>query len=515
VKTSFRALRIRGKLMWIAVLASGAALLVAGVALAVQQNRQFRRSLVRELHTHARIVGLNSSSAILFHDEAAATATLAALKLDPRVLGAAVYDDAGRLFAAYTPEPGRFEPPPTVSRSEPLERFDGDALVVVDTIVVDDRPIGVVLLRGSFLELREQLRSFAWILVLVSAISLGVAVLLSRRYQEAISRPVQGLVDSARRVAEEKDYSVRAAREGDDELGLLVDSFNGMLDQIQQRDAQLALAMRELETRVEERTADLKRELAERRLAEQEILRLNGENEVRLAELTALNAEIESFSYSVSHDLRAPLRHINGFVQLLKTHAAGALDEKGLRYLGVIADGARRMGRLIDDLLSFSRTTRAEMAVTEVDLAPLVREEIASIMAGADGRQVEWTVGELPRVKGDPGLLRIVWTNLLSNAFKYTGKAQRAHIAVGTMPGQDGQAVVFVRDDGVGFDMRYVDKLFGVFQRLHKADEFEGTGIGLATVRRIVTRHKGNVWAESAPGAGTTFFVSLPVAGQS
>jgi light-regulated signal transduction histidine kinase (bacteriophytochrome) len=303
---------------------------------------------------------------------------------------------------------------------------------------------------------------------------------------------------------------VRVAAAGEDELGQLVATFNDMLEHIQQRDAQLQDAREGLERRVAERTRELERELEERRKAEAEVLRLNREGSVRLAELTALNREIEAFSYSVSHDLRAPLRHVNGFVDLLTAHAGDRLDDKSRRYLKVIADGAKQMGRLIDDLLSFSRTSRAEMAATSVDLDQLVREVIPEVQRDAPGRSLEWVLDPLPTVSGDRAMLRIVLTNLLSNAVKYTRNRQQARIEVGARPGEDGLAVLFVKDNGVGFDRRFADKLFGVFQRLHRAEEFEGTGIGLATVRRIINRHGGRTWAEGEPGVGATFYVTIP-----
>jgi signal transduction histidine kinase len=509
VRRRFRDLPIGAKLMGIAILASSTALASAGIVLAAHEARYFRQSLVRRLHSHAEMIGFNTASALLFRDEPAAASILGALKASADVYGAAVYDEDGRLFAAFTAPGGGFTPPPTLAESGPAERFEGDGLVLVDPIVFEGRRIGTILLRASLAEMHRQRRDFAWVLIVVSTVALGVALLLSRGYQRDISRPIQKLAATARRVSEERDYSVRVPAEARDEVGQLVEAFNEMLAQIQRRDVQLEEAMHGLERRVQERTIDLERELEERRRAETEIARLIGENELRLSELTALNREIEAFSYSVSHDLRAPLRHISGFVELLRKHSEQSLDEKGLRYLSVIGDGARRMGRLIDDLLAFSRTSRMEMVESRVELRPLVQDVIAEIGRDAGGREVAWTVGALPAVTGDRAMLRVMLMNLLANAFKYTGKAEAAHIEVGVGPADDGRAVVFVRDDGVGFDMRYADKLFGVFQRLHKAEEFEGTGIGLATVQRIVHRHGGRVWAQSAPGQGATFFVSL------
>jgi signal transduction histidine kinase len=221
----------------------------------------------------------------------------------------------------------------------------------------------------------------------------------------------------------------------------------------------------------------------------------------------ALNEELEAFSYSVSHDLRAPVRHVSGFVDLLRRRAEGALDETARRHLDTIARAASHMGELIDDLLAFSRMGRADVLKSRVDLARLVRE-LTPDLAPPTG--VEWVVDGLPEVSGDPAMLRVVLSNLLSNAVKYSRTRARPRIEVGSLP-SDGEAVIFVRDNGVGFDMRYADKLFGVFQRLHRADEFEGTGIGLATVRRIVYRHGGRTWAEGTPDGGATFYFSLPL----
>lgn len=228
---------------------------------------------------------------------------------------------------------------------------------------------------------------------------------------------------------------------------------------------------------------------------------------VREAEhVQALNEELEAFSYSVSHDLRAPVRHVSGFVDLLRRSSEGALDETARRYLDTIGRAAAHMGELIDDLLAFSRMGRSELMRTRVDLARLVRDLLPDL--GAPGH-VEWRLDDLPEVCGDPAMLRVVMVNLLSNAVKYTRTRDRPRIEVGGTAGE-GEVVISVRDNGVGFDMQYAHKLFGVFQRLHGADEFEGTGIGLATVRRVVHRHGGRVWAESAVDRGATFSFSLP-----
>lgn len=230
----------------------------------------------------------------------------------------------------------------------------------------------------------------------------------------------------------------------------------------------------------------------------------------RAAELEATNKELESFAYSVSHDLRAPLRHTAGFAELLRRQASPSLDEKSRRYVEVILESSKRMGNLIDDLLGFSRIGRAETRESAVDLQQLVGEIVAELRQETKDRDVAWNIGPLPVCYGDRSMLKVVLMNLLSNAVKFTRMRKRAEIEIGSADGSEDQAELFVKDNGAGFDMRYVDKLFGVFQRLHLTEEFEGTGIGLATVQRIIHRHGGEIRADGAVDQGATFYFSLP-----
>ena len=253
-------------------------------------------------------------------------------------------------------------------------------------------------------------------------------------------------------------------------------------------------------------------DVTQRNRTQQELERLNRELEDRVrsrtAQLEAANKELEAFSYSVSHDLRAPVRHIDGFVKLLERELPPP-TEKTAHYLRTIAASSQRMAALIDDLLALSRTGRAPLDMRTVQLRPLVDEVIVDLKPDFARRNIDWRIAPLPAVRGDPSLLRVVLQNLLDNAVKYTKRQRTAVVDIGTLQLADGETAVYVRDNGVGFDMRYADRLFGVFQRLHRADEFEGSGIGLATARRVVHRHGGRIWAEGEPGRGACFYFTV------
>jgi len=249
---------------------------------------------------------------------------------------------------------------------------------------------------------------------------------------------------------------------------------------------------------------------AVRRRIEDRLRRTQEELAKRAADLEAANKELESFTYSVSHDLRAPLRHVAGYAELLQKHSASVLDDKARRYMAMILEASKRMGDLIDDLLGFSRIGRAEARMTAVNLDSLVREAIAEFGQDTKDRDISWTIGALPVCCGDRSMLKVAIVNLLSNAVKFTRIRPRAKIEIGCAEEKDDRVEIFVRDNGAGFDMRYANKLFGVFQRLHRAEEFEGTGIGLATVQRIIHRHGGTVRAEGAVDQGATLYFSLP-----
>ena len=477
---------IQRKLVTAMMLTSTTVLVLTGAALVLYDIASFRQSLARSLVTRAEILAANSTAALAFDNRDDAIQVLAALKSDPSMVVAVLYDRQGRPFATYPAAA-----PPAAPSHAPRGRgawFERSAVVVHEPVVEEGRVLGTLYLESDLRALAGRLRIFTLVVLLAVVGSIGVAFGLSTWLQRGIAQPVRMLADAAQLVSESKNYAVRASVVSDDELGLLAVAFNEMLNEIQQRDT----ALRASEAHLRQLNGDLERRV-----------------HARTAELEVSNRELEAFSYSVSHDLRAPLRHIDGFADLLRRQSLSALDDKSRRYVETISESAKGMGVLIDDLLSFSRMGRSEMQQMTVSLDELVAEVRAALGPEVADREMVWNVSPLPTVLGDPAMLRLVLMNLLGNAVKYTRGRTPARITVGATA-EEHELVLFVRDNGAGFDMAYQDKLFGVFQRLHSSEEFEGTGIGLANVRRIIERHHGRVWAEGEVGQGATFFMALP-----
>lgn len=462
---------------------SGAALLLAFCAFAAYQFYIFKTNLVRTLEVQARIVGSNSNSALLFNDPHSAESTLEALKANPHIVSAAVYQPDGQPFAGYwRGRRGALIPLEEVTKGRTGDYWyqDGE-LLLLRKISFQGKPTSLVVIRSDLLQIRNQLLQCFFIALFVLLGCFSAVLLVSRFASRTITRPFLQLASWVQSVSRNNDYSLRASTDSpSEEFSILVDSFNEMLSQIRRRDEELQKSRDQLEERVEERTA----------------------------ELASTNKELEAFAYSVSHDLRAPLRHINGFSQLLMDEYGPHLPEGAGRYLDRIQAGARQMGQLVDELLNLSRIGRRDVNLQVTGLDSLVEQVVSDLKMEINGRKVEWKIASLPFVECDPTLMRQVFFNLLSNAVKYSRPRDPAVIEVGSMP-HNGQPTIFVRDNGVGFNMKYANKLFGVFQRLHRSEDFEGTGIGLATVQRIIHKHGGSIWVEAELDKGATFYFTL------
>ncbi|HVH66641.1 MAG TPA: ATP-binding protein [Gemmatimonadales bacterium] len=487
---------IQRKLTAIFLLISGLVLLLTSAAFVTYQVITLRRMTLKDLSTLGRVIATNSTAALAFANEGDAREILAALRAQPHVVAAGLYDATGRLFARYPPDLAADSLPAT----PPVDgyRFERGHLVGVEPVAqTANARLDSLYLESDVKAVRDAARLTGIIGTVVVAIALLAAYVLGRALQGRIADPILALTETAKAVSTRQDYSVRAPPSGRDELGALTDTFNQMLARIEEQDR----ALRESKTELEQRVADRTQELAERN----EALRRNA------AELLAANTELDAFAYSVSHDLRAPLRSIDGFSQVLLEDYGPKLDEAGRDSLQRVRANSQRMATLIDDLLKLARVTRSEMRTEAVDLSAIARDIVGDLQRAAPERPVEFAIAPGLSARGDSRLLRVVLENLLRNSWKYTGNQARPRIEFGSTGG-NGERVFMVRDNGAGFDMKYADKLFGVFQRLHTASEFEGTGVGLATVRRIITRHGGRIWAEGAVDQGATFYFTIVTA---
>jgi signal transduction histidine kinase len=484
---------IKQKLTAMLLLISGLVLLLTVAGFVTYQVLAYRQTTLKGLATLGRIIAANSTASLAFANQADAREILSALRAEPHVVAAALYDKDGRLFSRYPADLPAGALPAAPARDG--YRFEHGFLIGVEPVAeVQKARLGTLYLQSDMKAVTRALWLSAAIGAGVMGIALLAAYLLAGVLQGWVSEPILSLAETATAISTRQDYSVRAPKFGHDELGALTDAFNQMLVRIEEQ----ARAVRGYATELELRVAERTHELQERN----EELRRNA------AELEAANSELDAFAYSVSHDLRAPLRSIDGFSHVLLEDYAAQLDAAGRDSLQRVRAASQRMGTLIDDLLKLARVTRAEVRSEVVDLTSMARDILNELQRSAPERHVDCAIAPGLTARGDPRLLRVVLDNLLRNSWKYTAKQPQARIEFAATDG-DGGRTFLVRDNGAGFDMKYMDKLFGVFQRLHSAEEFEGTGVGLATVRRIITRHGGRIWAEGAVGQGATFYFTV------
>jgi signal transduction histidine kinase len=474
---------ISGRITRMNLLVSGSVLVLAVLAFFSYDMLSFRLNLISNLSAEAQIIGANSVAALTFDDPASAEATLRGLSRSQDAAAAVLTAEDGSVFATYGPPneteliTRRLLPP----RDADHHWLTSRRLILAHRIIYQKSSLGVIYISAPLTEIELRARHYLLIAGLILLLCMGAAIAISSVSRRMVAQPITSLAETARSISRARDYSARAEESPDSvEMIVLTRAFNQMLEQIQQRDAALRRSRDELELRVEERTAELR----------------------------AANRELEAFSYTVAHDLRGPLDSIAGLSYLLATNT-DQLDHTSREMLQRLQDSTKNMAALIDDLLNFARASTSPVKRDEVNLTTMAHQIATDLRSSEPGRAVQFDIADVAAVEADAGLMRIVVDNLLRNAWKYTSHHAQACIEFGAKK-MDGRTVYFVRDDGAGFDPRRIGEIFQPFHRLHSKSEFQGTGIGLATVQRIMARHGGDIWAEGGVEQGATFYFTLP-----
>lgn len=439
--------------------------LLCGV-LVIDRVLSIEQTALRNLTTSADMISIHVAAAMLFDDPAAGIETLLALERAPDVASARIYDDSGAVFASYARRAAPGPLPRTPLRIGHGSRDGWFTLTI--PIMHKEKVLGTLTMADDMARWYGQLYRDILIVIGVGAVAFGCAVTLAVAYRRALMRPITSLAGTAKHVSQVQDYSVRAQKYSEDELGRLTDAFNEMLVQVQSRDIAL---------------------------------------ELRATELANTNAELERFAYVASHDLQEPLRMVGSYLELIKTRYTEKLDSDGQEFIEYAVGGACRMKRLINDLLSLSRVDTRGQPFEPTDLNRVVDDVLANLKTSIEETKAVVTRDPLPTVQGDASQLGQLLQNLLGNAIKFHGaEAPRIHVGADW---KDNHWVFRVTDNGIGIAPEYFERIFIIFQRLCKNDEYPGTGIGLAVCKKIVDRHGGRIWVESAQGQGATFYFTL------
>ena len=470
---------LKAKLLFLTLFTSTLGIVLVCASLIVVENQNYRQRLESELHVIAGILAEQSAAALVFEDNNQLTSIISSLRRIETIRQACVFDAAGSVMSSLnTLEsadcPGIIEPPQM--------GFVGDYYQLLVPVTLDNETVGHLYLASHLRALRAHIQTFIVVVFGIGALIQLALVFVALKLQRVVSQPILALSGTAERIAQEHDYSIRAPVSGNDELGRLGTTFNEMIGTIEQQNRRILESRAGLELIVEDRTS----------------------------QLSLANKELEAFSYSVSHDLRQPLRAIEGFGQALEEDCADQLNETGKDYLRRIRAASVRMGSLIDGLLVLSRVSRQPLENQRVNISEMLQEITEELKEISYSLPTDIRIQSGIWVIGDGRMLRIAFQNLLENAWKYSSKEVQRVIDVSATA--DSRFItIAICDNGVGFNMKYVNKLFVAFNRLHTPSEFGGTGIGLATVYRVIRRHSGDISAKSEVGNGASFYIKLPV----
>lgn len=463
----YKDISIKKKLTRIILLIITAVLLVASIIFFIYEYYKFRQASKEKLTTIGNIISINSTAALAFYNAEEAKEILSALKSEPHIVAACLYDNNGNLFARYpdTLDSVAYAVNPVFQGY----RFKGQFLEGFEPVVEGNIQHGMLYLKSDLKEVNERLLMYGIISVIVVIISYILTFLLTRILQNGVSAPILQLAETAKIISEKKDYNVRAVKIGNDELGYLTDTFNKMLEQIQEQNMSLSEINKTLEQQVK---------------------------------------ELEQFAYVSSHDLQEPLQTIANFVGLLSEKYAEKKDDDTIQYTSFIVSATAKMQVLIKHLLDFSRIGR-NLSFQKVDCNKLIKTIILELDSSVKEKNATINSSVLPEVIADPIEIKRLFQNLISNAIKFHKKDVDPVVII-SVEEKENEFIFSIKDNGIGFDEKYKDKIFIIFQRLHNENEYPGTGIGLATCKKIVTLHKGRIWVKSKVNEGTTFYFSLP-----
>lgn len=500
-----RTLTIKYKLIAITMLTCLTALLLSGAGVILWEWLNLRRVMARNISTQAEMIADNCKAALTFEDKDDAEEILQGLHVQTSIVWGCVYDSDGAIFASYFNK-NAGEDIRLSKLKEDGYRFADGYLTVYKSIILENEMIGSVCLQADLQPMYSMLSHSANIIICVMLLAFFAAYLVSSRLQRIISKPISDITGVAKVVSEQKDYSTRAVSCTNDEVGVLVNTFNEMLEQIQQRDSALVKAKINLEERVKLRTADLTaanqrltKEIEEREKSEARQTRL-------LKVLAKANKELKDFAYIISHDLKAPLRGISTLTDWIKSDYGDKFDEAGKEQINLLSSRVIRMHSLIEGVLQYSRIGRVKEEKVQIDLNELI-PEVIDMVSPPDNIKIT-IENELPVITCEQTRVIQVFQNLLSNAIKYMDKPE-GWIKIDFVD-EDSQWIFSVTDNGPGIEEKYFNKIFEIFQTLSPRDEYESTGVGLTVTKKIVELYGGKIWVESDPGQGSTFYFSLP-----